>query len=150
MKYCPFCHRWNLDRPQLCNYCGRSWYVRLCPRGHENPYDAQFCGLCGSADLTDTSGPRPFWLRLLRAGFLLILILFIVSVVHELARVPELLASLAPFIMAIAILLIGYYAALTFLPSPLRIPFSTLNKLVMNGAIRLLQWFWEKVKLALS
>jgi hypothetical protein len=37
--------------------------VRLCGRGHANPYDAIFCGDCGSTELTEMTGSIPFWIR---------------------------------------------------------------------------------------
>jgi hypothetical protein len=150
MRYCPFCHRWNLDRPQLCNYCGRSWYVRLCPRGHENPADAQFCGTCGSADLTDTAGPRPLWLRLLRAGFLLIIILMVILIVHGFPSIPDLLTSLSPFIIAIVFLVIAYYLCLSIVPGPLKRPLLAFNKKIMSVVLRFLGWCWERIKLTFS
>src|SRR5512137_865210 len=124
MRYCPFCHRWNLDRPQLCNYCGRSWYVRLCPRGHENPLDAQFCGTCGSTDMTDPSGPRPWWIRLLRGALLLFLLLILVSLVQGFPRLPDLLTALAPLLIALGFLLIAYHLGLAVLPAVLKRPFA--------------------------
>jgi len=56
MRYCPYCRRFNEGNPQICHFCGRTWYIKLCPRGHENPFNAQYCGTCGSADLSDTAG----------------------------------------------------------------------------------------------
>ncbi len=151
MRYCPFCHRWNLDRPQLCNYCGRSWYHRLCPRGHENPPDAQFCGICGSADLTDTAGPRPLWLTILRAILLLILLLLPVTVgVLGLQHISDLLAALAPFLIATVMLLMAYHLVLSIFPPPLKKPFQAFNKTVVNFVLRILRWLWERFKLLFS
>jgi len=150
MRYCPFCHRWNLDRPQLCNYCGRSWYVRLCPRGHENPVDAQFCGICGSTDLTDPSGPRPWWIRLLRGALLLFLLLILVSLVQGFPRFPDLLTAHAPMLIALGFLLIAYHLGLAVLPTVLKRPFVALNKLIWGSLERLLLWLWERIKLLFS
>lgn len=42
----------------FCSYCARSFDVRICNRGHENPRGAAFCTECGSADLS-TPAPKP-------------------------------------------------------------------------------------------
>lgn len=63
MKYCPACQRWNQGQPVRCNYCGRTWGVRLCPRGHANPPDAVFCSQCGRPQLSETAGPEPLAIR---------------------------------------------------------------------------------------
>lgn len=59
MKYCPHCQQWNHGRPMRCRYCGRTWYVRLCPAGHVNPINANFCGECGRGNLSEPAGRRP-------------------------------------------------------------------------------------------
>jgi hypothetical protein len=64
MKYCPHCRRWNRGAPVYCNYCGRTWAHRLCPRGHENPADAQFCNQCGRPNLTQVAGTEPLVARI--------------------------------------------------------------------------------------
>ena len=76
MRYCSYCKRLNTEHPQFCRYCGRTWNTRLCPRGHPNPADANFCGECGNTDLTEMTGSFPLWLRAvawLSAGFTLFL-----------------------------------------------------------------------------
>src|SRR5258707_14679804 len=90
MKYCPFCKRLNSGRPAICNYCGRSWYHRLCSRGHENPHDAQYCGNCGSTDMTETVGRRSLVMPLLSVAGVVMLVLVIKSLVVHL---PGLLSS---------------------------------------------------------
>lgn len=83
MKYCPFCKRLNSGRPRICRYCGRSWHQRLCPRGHENPHNAQYCGDCGSTELTETVGPRSWRVQLsLLAGLLLLGTVVIYTLQH--------------------------------------------------------------------
>jgi hypothetical protein len=142
MRYCPFCHRWNLGRPQLCYYCGHSWYIRLCPRGHENPYDAQFCGVCGSADLTDTAGPRPWWSLLAKGVFLGLLILLALSMSYGIFHSP---GRILPFFLCICFLLAGYYLAISILPGPLKKVFQSLNKMINKGIVRIFSWFWERI-----
>jgi hypothetical protein len=63
MKFCPHCNRWNLGTPQRCRYCGRTWGERICSAGHPNPADANFCGECGRAELSEPAGRTPFFIR---------------------------------------------------------------------------------------
>jgi hypothetical protein len=56
MKYCYNCSRITLGEPLFCNFCGRSYELKFCPRLHPNPRAAQICSQCGSRDL---SAPQP-------------------------------------------------------------------------------------------
>lgn len=56
MKYCYECGRMTPGDPLYCNFCGRSYDVKLCPRHHPNPRIAEICGQCGSREL---STPQP-------------------------------------------------------------------------------------------
>src|SRR5271169_1531111 len=56
MKYCYQCGRMTDGEPLFCNFCGRSYDVKLCPRLHVNPRFADACSRCGSRDL---STPQP-------------------------------------------------------------------------------------------
>lgn len=63
MRYCFNCTRVTLGSPRFCNFCGRSYDAKLCPRLHVNPREAAVCSECGSRDLT-TPHPKPsLWLR---------------------------------------------------------------------------------------
>jgi hypothetical protein len=42
--------------PRYCQFCGRTYDVKLCPRRHENPRFAEVCSQCGSREL---STPQP-------------------------------------------------------------------------------------------
>jgi hypothetical protein len=54
MRYCPACQRFSEGWPDRCFSCSSGFSGRVCRRGgHKNPADAFFCGICGSADLTD-------------------------------------------------------------------------------------------------
>ena len=65
MKYCFNCGHRAAGEPLFCNFCGRSYNRKLCPRLHPNPRRAQACSQCGSRDLS-TPGPRlPWWAPLL-------------------------------------------------------------------------------------
>ncbi len=56
MKYCYECGRITAGEPLFCNFCGRSYNVKLCPRHHPNPRIAEVCSQCGSREL---STPQP-------------------------------------------------------------------------------------------
>lgn len=56
MKYCYECGRITAGEPLFCQFCGRSYDVKLCPRHHPNPRNAEVCTQCGSRDL---STPQP-------------------------------------------------------------------------------------------
>jgi hypothetical protein len=61
MRRCSHCFHYSRGRPSYCPYCGRTYNVRLCPRGHANARNAQFCADCGSDDLS-TPAPSDTWL----------------------------------------------------------------------------------------
>ncbi len=63
MKFCPHCSRWNIGTPARCRYCGRTWGERICSAGHVNPADANFCGECGRAELSEPAGRTPLLIR---------------------------------------------------------------------------------------
>jgi hypothetical protein len=79
MRYCPYCHRFSPGQPPICHFSGRTWYTRLCPRGHENPVDSRYCGTCGSTDLSTTAGRAPWLMLTMKAMAWLFLGLFIYS-----------------------------------------------------------------------
>lgn len=56
MKYCYYCNRMTTGEPVFCNFCGRSYNVKLCPRLHVNSRISEVCSQCGSRDL---STPQP-------------------------------------------------------------------------------------------
>ena len=56
MRYCTHCHRITTGKALFCNFCGRSYGVKLCPHRHPNPRNADICSQCGSRDL---STPQP-------------------------------------------------------------------------------------------
>jgi RNA polymerase subunit RPABC4/transcription elongation factor Spt4 len=51
MRYCRNCRKFTAGKPAYCNFCGRSYSVKLCPRGHRNPRSADACAECGSREL---------------------------------------------------------------------------------------------------
>jgi hypothetical protein len=57
MRYCNQCHRITAGEPLFCNFCGRSYDLKLCQHRHPNPRNAEICSQCGSRDLS-TPHPR--------------------------------------------------------------------------------------------
>lgn len=102
MKYCYNCDRITPGEPLFCNFCGRSYDVKLCPRRHVNPRTAEACSQCGSRDLSTPQPRRPPWVTPL--GFVLSVVpgalLTIVSVLVLLAAIaavlqhPDMIVSL--------------------------------------------------------
>jgi hypothetical protein len=112
MRYCYNCDRITQGEPLFCNFCGRSYNVKLCPRMHPNPRTALACSRCGSKDLS-TPGPKvPWWAPLLEfvlrciPGALLALVslLAIVAALEALAQNPDLLVRLVPLAIVLAVL----------------------------------------------
>src|SRR5256885_15405324 len=64
MRRCTSCFRFHPGTPTFCSYCGRSFDVRICSRGHRNPRGTQFCAECGSADLSTPTPPASLLYRL--------------------------------------------------------------------------------------
>jgi hypothetical protein len=145
MRYCPNCRRWNNGRPQFCHYCGCTWHVRLCPRGHDNPPDTIYCGTCGSAELTDTAGPRThYWVWLIRLAVISILLLFVITITRSRFHLSQ---QFIAYIIAIVLLFIGLNLVISILPNPIRRPVSAgINKLKGIGR-QIIGWIWEKFKL---
>jgi RNA polymerase subunit RPABC4/transcription elongation factor Spt4 len=99
MHYCNQCHRITPGEPLFCNFCGRSYNLKLCPHRHPNPRNAEICSQCGSRDLSMPHPRVPLWLAplllLLSALPALVLIgvtlLFLIGFVNALASSPQLL-----------------------------------------------------------
>jgi RNA polymerase subunit RPABC4/transcription elongation factor Spt4 len=92
MRYCNQCHRITPGEPLFCNFCGRSYDLKLCPSRHPNPRNAEICSQCGSRELSAPHPRVPIWLSALLAllsalpGLLLlaVTILFAVGLVQVL------------------------------------------------------------------
>jgi len=80
MRYCYNCHRITPGEPLFCNYCGRSYDMKLCPSRHPNSRTALVCSECGSTDLSTPQPRAPWWLSPLLSfvtvipGILLVLV----------------------------------------------------------------------------
>jgi hypothetical protein len=72
--------------PRFCNFCGRSYDMKLCPKLHVNPRLAEACSQCGTRDLSTPQPKVPLrWLvfaflsRWLSAAVLFLLSLQLIS-----------------------------------------------------------------------
>ena len=105
MKYCYNCNRVTIGEPFFCNFCGRSYDIKLCPRLHVNPRNAEACSRCGSRELSTPQPKVPFWATFLLFFLSLIpgLLLAIISIAAVLFFVQHLLNS-PDMVLALAIL----------------------------------------------
>lgn len=112
MRYCYNCNRVTHGKPLFCNFCGRSYNVKLCPRLHSNGRNAQACSQCGSRDLSTPAPKAPVWIGLavfllsLLPGLVLLLVslLFVIAVVHALFVNPRMLVSFIFLALALTVL----------------------------------------------
>lgn len=119
MRWCPSCRRISPGQPERCHYCGRTWNLRLCQSGHENPPDSQYCGLCGSARLSEPAPGGYVVNRLFRLFNQPGLIVRTVTAVLGIALVITILTnidSLMPLLLAIAFLVFVFWLARRLLP----------------------------------
>lgn len=110
MRYCTNCHRLTVGQPLFCNFCGRSFNLKLCPARHPNPRTAEVCSECGSRDLSTPQPRPPFRLRIL--FFLLARVPGVVLLVLSLLLLAALLNEVAnnqqiQFQLMIAVLLLA-------------------------------------------
>src|ERR1700722_11165723 len=99
MRYCYSCNKITTGTPLFCNFCGRSYNVKLCPRLHTNPRSAEACSQCGSRDLSTPQPKVPLWVPVIEFLVSLVpgLVLAILSAavigfaIVELLRSPRML-----------------------------------------------------------
>jgi hypothetical protein len=65
MRYCYNCGKLTTGKPLFCNFCGRSYGIKLCPRLHTNPRVAEVCSQCGSRELSTPQPNVPLSARLI-------------------------------------------------------------------------------------
>jgi RNA polymerase subunit RPABC4/transcription elongation factor Spt4 len=121
MKCCYNCGRITPGEPLFCNSCGRSYNVKLCPRLHPNPRNAEACSQCGSRDLSTPQPRVPFSVRL--AAFFLSLL-------------PGLILTLLS-VLAVALLVRALFES----------PNLLLALVFLGVALGILWWMWEQVPL---
>ncbi len=64
MRYCYNCDRTTVGQPIFCNFCGRTYNVKLCPKLHPNPRSAEVCHRCGSRELSTPQPRIPLWVHI--------------------------------------------------------------------------------------
>ena len=64
VKFCFHCGRDTVGEPSFCNFCGRSYDVKLCPKLHANPRGTRVCSKCGSAELSTPQPRVSVWARI--------------------------------------------------------------------------------------
>jgi hypothetical protein len=121
MKYCYNCNRATIGEPLFCNFCGRSYNIKLCPKLHVNPRNAEACSRCGSRELSTPQPKVPFW-----ATFLLIV----------LSLVPGLILAI------FSIVAIRY-----FIRRFLNTPDMLLALTVLQMVLGMLWWGWTEIPL---
>lgn len=116
MNYCYNCGHITPGEPLYCNYCGRSYDVKLCPRHHANPRSADVCSKCGSRELSTPQPKVPAMWKLLailiRLGLGLLLLYVTLSFLIALARTTQFQQALVCF----GLLLTGLWLVWSKLP----------------------------------
>lgn len=114
MRYCAYCKRLNVGCPTFCQYCGRSFNVRICKGcGHMNPVEALACRKCGRSNLSEPSGNNSLWIKVIKYCFLFLIVLFLFNLFKKLMTHIEVLASMV-------IVLGCFYLVYLFLPQSLK------------------------------
>jgi len=116
MKYCYQCGRATMGEPLFCQFCGRSYDVKLCPRQHPNPRYAEVCSQCGSRELSTPQPRVSFWWHVLeflvRVFFGILLIYLSLAVLIALLKTPMVQAGL----VCLGLLLLVLWALWMMLP----------------------------------
>jgi|SRR5581483_1015105 len=133
MRRCSSCFRFHPGHPTFCSFCGRSFGVRICSRGHINPRSAQFCSDCGSGDLSTPATEPSLTFRL--SGLALYLLAAFtgvaIAMTAGLALIHLVDWQMLTSHLAALILMLGFlYWATTLLPGPVK----KLGKAVVNLA----------------
>jgi RNA polymerase subunit RPABC4/transcription elongation factor Spt4 len=116
MKYCYECGRITAGDPRFCQFCGRTYDVKLCPRRHENPRFAEVCSQCGSRELSTPQPKVSFLWRamefLVRVMVGLLIAFVLLSFLYGLLTGPRTGGAL----MALGLLLGALFVLWTMLP----------------------------------
>jgi hypothetical protein len=123
MRRCTACFRFHPGTPTFCTYCGRSFDVRICARGHRNPRHVQFCAECGSADLSTPTPPASFLHQL--SGVVLYLFsaltVALAGLIAGLALIHGIdWSALTPSLVSLVLMLGVLYWTTTLLPGPVK------------------------------
>src|SRR5437762_3862246 len=119
MRWCAQCRRYVGGQPRFCASCGRTFRIRLCPRGHVNRRGVDYCTDCGSEDLS-TPAPPEAWLENLVhqipiVGLPVTLPLLVVVLAVSVAMVIH-WEQIVVLLVGIAIVLAGWHVAFQCLP----------------------------------
>lgn len=123
MRRCTACFRFHPGRPTYCSFCGRSFDVRICNRGHENARGAHFCSICGSAELSTPAPHASFLHRLSGAvlyGFVIftaitVCLLLVLAVIRTIEW-----QAISGSILSLLLMLGILYWTTTLLPGPVK------------------------------
>jgi len=140
MRYCYNCNKITSGEPVYCNFCGRSYNVKRCGRGHINPRSAEACSQCGSRDLSTPQPKTPFWVPVVEflvsliPGVLLgiVSILSVLIAIRALLERPDMLCFFAMLLIALGIL----WSVWAKLPSWLRTAVYRMLKRKRDGQDR--------------
>lgn len=80
MKYCYHCDRVTVGEPLFCNFCGRSYDAKLCPKLHANPRGTHTCSQCGSTELSTPQPRVSIWVKVLLSSITVLVKLLIIVV----------------------------------------------------------------------
>lgn len=92
MRYCYACGHITGGEPLFCNFCGKSYDVKLCPKLHVNPRHAEACSRCGSRDLSIPQPKVPLLFRI--AAFLVHAVLGLLLLILSIPVVFRVLLAL--------------------------------------------------------
>ncbi len=116
MTYCYNCGHITSGEPLFCNFCGRSYDLKLCPRHHSNPRSAQACSQCGSRELSTPQPRVPLMWKLLavviRFGLGILLVYVSVCFLIAIVRTAEVQRGL----VCLGLLLMGLWLVWSKLP----------------------------------
>lgn len=108
MRYCSNCNKITAGRPPYCNFCGRSYGVKLCPKAHKNPRAANACSTCGSHELS-TPAPQSGMSRigyLIGGTILLVLCVYAGYFAYEIFSRPRAILDLMQLGLELGLLLL--------------------------------------------
>lgn len=112
MRYCWNCNRITHGEPLFCNFCGRSYDEKLCPRHHVNPRHAEACSQCGSRDLSTPQPRVPAWAGFVEfvltsipgVALIVVTVMLVASILLAFIEEPRMVIVLALLLVPVAIL----------------------------------------------
>lgn len=121
-RYCYNCNKITAGEPLFCQFCGRTYNVKLCSRLHPNPRTAQVCSQCGSRDMSTPQPKVPLWVPILEL---------------ILQAIP---GSLLTLVSVVAVVL--------FLLAILTRPALLLATIALLAALGFLWWAWSQIPIS--